>query len=420
MEPIDPYREYDYAGQNPYNTNGESSRQPYNYRTVPHHQSRQPYIPRVADSTTGHFNAQPYESQGPHYQPAEYYSTSTYPSNTHREQPRSHQSTPRYFETQESVRTQPGHDHFYAVNRGGGASSESANRSRYNERQNIAPAAGPSHYPNTYRSRPPAPYSARQDIGRRSPSPSPRDLPENAYHRRVNELGGSTSTSYQPPYRRGHSAPVSESARKYSTSSHAPYPSPHTPGGGLSRSTNSTNGNYGDSSFDTPTSKRSDRKFVVNLPAPDYISLSDPTLPATSKKNDIPQPKLLVLDMNGALVYRDRSDKRKSYPRPYLASFLEYLFFAEPITSEGSIQPRPWEVFVWSSAQPHNVQGMVESTFGDVFVKGVWTPEDTKEKKQRQARGEGRMLGVWARDKLGLTENDYRKCWFPKLPPRSI
>ncbi|KAL7419803.1 hypothetical protein Q5752_005719 [Cryptotrichosporon argae] len=122
-------------------------------------------------------------------------------------------------------------------------------------------------------------------------------------------------------------------------------------------------------------------------------------------------PKLLVLDLNGALVHRSAhtGNQRKSYPRPYLRCFLEYLFLPDPPGTEYEEGARPWNVFVWSSAQPHNVRRMVEDTFGHDFVWGVWEEEDEVAKAARLERGEGRLLGVWARDMMGLASHDYNR-----------
>ncbi|XP_006457098.1 hypothetical protein AGABI2DRAFT_188799 [Agaricus bisporus var. bisporus H97] len=115
--------------------------------------------------------------------------------------------------------------------------------------------------------------------------------------------------------------------------------------------------------------------------------------------------KLLVLDLNGTLVFRSpyRSPRerlhgrgsaeddvyarfdpsqprplRAVHPRPYLSSFRQYLF--HPKT-------RRWlDTMVWSSAQPHSVNDMVTRCFGDA---------------------KGGLVAIWARDKLGLNGIDY-------------
>jgi hypothetical protein len=130
-------------------------------------------------------------------------------------------------------------------------------------------------------------------------------------------------------------------------------------------------------------------------------------------------PKLLVLDLNGTLIYRNKggSNSRTSYPRPYLGCFLEYLFRASTDNS-----PRPWHVFVWSSAQPHNVRTMLESTFDAKHIAGLWdekkqedevfeVKDEVTEVKDEGSEAEdlevGKVLGVWARDKMGLSEQEY-------------
>ncbi|OCF45029.1 hypothetical protein I317_01080 [Kwoniella heveanensis CBS 569] len=143
----------------------------------------------------------------------------------------------------------------------------------------------------------------------------------------------------------------------------------------------------------------------ILLPSTEYLELSKPTPPL---KGDHVIPKLLVLDLNGALVYRNRSsaDRRRSSPRPYLQSFLEYVFL--PDADAGPSVRRPWEVFVWSSAQPHNVRGMVEGALGTRWSEGIWNEETSRSKAAREG-GEGRLLGVWARDKMGLAASDYTR-----------
>ncbi|KAL1410202.1 hypothetical protein Q8F55_004207 [Vanrija albida] len=153
--------------------------------------------------------------------------------------------------------------------------------------------------------------------------------------------------------------------------------------------------------LNSPGRSRQDSPAPVMLPPGPYVDISREAV----QHSEEPTPKLLVLDLNGALVYRTAHTgaARKAYPRPFLNCFLQYVFLPEP---EGG--PRPWEVFVWSSAQPHNVRHMVETTFGERWIEGVWTEEDRLSKVEREQRGEGRLLGVWARDKMNLG-NDYNR-----------
>ncbi len=89
--------------------------------------------------------------------------------------------------------------------------------------------------------------------------------------------------------------------------------------------------------------------------------------------------KLLVLDLNGALLFRPKHKKsRTCHPRPYLSTFTSFLF--HPATRE-------WlDTMVWSSAQPKNVGWMVERAFGQHVDK---------------------LKLVWTRDQMGLSKAEY-------------
>ena len=125
-------------------------------------------------------------------------------------------------------------------------------------------------------------------------------------------------------------------------------------------------------------------------PSPEYLAT---TLEPSSKLDDFSaQRKLLILDLNGTLVFRSPHQKKNAYQyrgnqrplrtvhrRPYLTSFTNYLF--HPTV-------RQWlDTMVWSSAQPHSVADMVGHGF----------PGKRDE-----------LVAIWARDTLGLTQEDYR------------
>jgi hypothetical protein len=135
--------------------------------------------------------------------------------------------------------------------------------------------------------------------------------------------------------------------------------------------------------------------FEIPLPDEEYMELSAPFIAHDEEDPVALASKLLVLDLNGTLIYRNKggSNSRTSYPRPYLGCFFKYIY--RPLADEYTA--RPWEVFVWSSAQPHNVRTMLESTFDPEHIKGIW----------------GDQKNVWARDKMGLSDQEY--CEFPSL-----
>ncbi|THV04175.1 hypothetical protein K435DRAFT_569034, partial [Dendrothele bispora CBS 962.96] len=111
--------------------------------------------------------------------------------------------------------------------------------------------------------------------------------------------------------------------------------------------------------------------------------------------------KLIILDLNGTLLYRAPPESRDLYPRKrgryplyittrplrivyarlYIPSFRKYLFHAET---------RKWlDVMVWNSAQPHsNVDA------------------GTQEEKEGEKKNSG-LIAVWAKDTLGLNKAAY-------------
>ena len=112
----------------------------------------------------------------------------------------------------------------------------------------------------------------------------------------------------------------------------------------------------------------------IHLPAPipteDYLNQAA-KIPECL---DRPQRLLLVLDLNGTLVYRPGRDSTRSISRPFLQPFLKYIF-------------ENFYVMVWSSAKPYNVSRMVNA---------VLTSE------QRSL-----LVAQWGRDKFGLTQDQY-------------
>lgn len=153
---------------------------------------------------------------------------------------------------------------------------------------------------------------------------------------------------------------------------------------------------------------------IPTEPSLEYLALAD--TPSRRLSDPSESRKLLILDLNGTLVYRSphtpRSQRpagrymggggrggggggygstgyedpyknsvrplRPVYARPYMPSFVQYLF--HPKT-------RTWlDTMVWSSAQPHSVDDMVGRCFGEL---------------KRE------LLAVWARDTLGLLNHEY-------------
>ncbi|THH15462.1 hypothetical protein EW146_g5025 [Bondarzewia mesenterica] len=124
-------------------------------------------------------------------------------------------------------------------------------------------------------------------------------------------------------------------------------------------------------------------------PSPSYLALS--ATPSETISIPSSSRKLLVLDLNGTLLLRSaraprtgrftqRPPLRKVHPRPYMENFRAYLF-AE--------RTKEWlEVMVWSSAQPHSVDDMVDKAFGE---------------------DKNKLIAIWARDTLGLAPDHYHR-----------
>ncbi|KAK5120068.1 hypothetical protein LTR85_006549 [Meristemomyces frigidus] len=91
---------------------------------------------------------------------------------------------------------------------------------------------------------------------------------------------------------------------------------------------------------------------------------------------DQPRPLLVVLDLNGTLLYRKQRGGSTFVERPRLKEFLYYLLSHH-------------RVMVWSSARPGNVEPMCAKLF---------TAEQRKN-----------LVAVWGRDKLRLSTDHYNQ-----------
>ncbi|KAG0266468.1 hypothetical protein BG011_002258 [Mortierella polycephala] len=87
---------------------------------------------------------------------------------------------------------------------------------------------------------------------------------------------------------------------------------------------------------------------------PEYMSIAA----REPETTDEPQNQLLILDLNGALLYRGI---KHITARPHVTSFLKFVF-------------EHFRVMVWSSARPHRVDTMVQTVFGEMAreLDRVW------------------------------------------------
>ena len=102
---------------------------------------------------------------------------------------------------------------------------------------------------------------------------------------------------------------------------------------------------------------------------PEYLSIAE-LLPQLAPR---PQRLLLVLDLNGTLIHRQRASSKYS-PRPSLQPFLDYCFANH-------------SVMIWSSATPSNVSAVCAQIFSLA--------------RRRE------LLGEWGRDTLDLSNVEY-------------
>ncbi|KAJ3800177.1 hypothetical protein GGU11DRAFT_662020, partial [Lentinula aff. detonsa] len=130
----------------------------------------------------------------------------------------------------------------------------------------------------------------------------------------------------------------------------------------------------------------------IPVPNSAYLHLSEQSSVRLTDPTE--RRKLLILDLNGTLLYREPRFRegrdpyvtneprqlRPTHPRPYIPSFKAFLF--HPAT-------RKWlDTMVWSSAQYANVKDMVGRCFGEEQKEG--------------------LVAIWDRKFLGLNELQYR------------
>lgn len=112
----------------------------------------------------------------------------------------------------------------------------------------------------------------------------------------------------------------------------------------------------------------------IMLPAPQPLELYLKQAFAEPIIADTPNQILVVLDLNGTVLYRPNRNAKTMIPRPHLKPFLRYLF-------------HNFKVMVWSSAQPTNVKSLVEQAV-DKDLRSM-------------------LVDIWARDTFGLSPKNY-------------
>ncbi|KAF1831994.1 hypothetical protein BDW02DRAFT_571482 [Decorospora gaudefroyi] len=121
-------------------------------------------------------------------------------------------------------------------------------------------------------------------------------------------------------------------------------------------------GRYGDEKIMLPAPQ----------PTPEYLdqAAGEPSV------TELPGQLLVILDLNGTVLYRPNRKARTMIQRPFLKPFMRYLF-------------DNFKVMVWSSAKPDNVKSLVSQSLED----------DLRAK----------LVAQWARDSFGLSPTNYQQ-----------
>lgn len=125
----------------------------------------------------------------------------------------------------------------------------------------------------------------------------------------------------------------------------------------------------------TAPTKRS-REPKIMLPAPSPTEAYMAQAAAEPSTVELSGRILVILDLNGTLLYRPTRNKKTMIARPFLIPFLRYLF-------------SNFAVMVWSSARPENVAALVEQSL----------EEDLRET----------LVARWARDAFNLKPEYYNR-----------
>jgi hypothetical protein len=117
-----------------------------------------------------------------------------------------------------------------------------------------------------------------------------------------------------------------------------------------------------------------DEKIMLPAPQPtqEYLdqAAGEPT------KTDSPGHLLVILDLNGTVLFRPNRNAKMMIERPFLKQFLRYLF-------------ENFKVMVWSSAKPDNVKSLVSQALDNDL--------------------RSQLVAQWARDSFGLSPTNYQQ-----------
>ena len=105
-----------------------------------------------------------------------------------------------------------------------------------------------------------------------------------------------------------------------------------------------------------PTGRSREPKIMLPAPAPTKAYMKQAAEEPSTV--ELSGRILVILDLNGTLLYRPSRNNTKMIARPFLAPFLRYLF-------------SNFAVMVWSSARPQNVAALVDQALEDDLKKSL-------------------------------------------------
>lgn len=115
-----------------------------------------------------------------------------------------------------------------------------------------------------------------------------------------------------------------------------------------------------------------DNKIMLPAPQPttEYLAQAAEQPVTVDTQSEI----LVILDLNGTLLFRPNRNAKTMIERPFLKPFLRYLF-------------QNFKVMVWSSAKPDNVKSLVSQSLDNTL--------------------RSQLVAQWARDSFGLSPANY-------------
>lgn len=147
-----------------------------------------------------------------------------------------------------------------------------------------------------------------------------------------------------------------------------------------------------------PKGRSRDRKIMLPAPAPTEVYLTQAALEPTTA--ELPNRILVILDLNGTLLYRPNRNNKTMIARPFLIPFLRYLF-------------SNFSIMVWSSARPQNVSSLVEQSLEEDLRKSLvaqWTRDDFHLKPEyynANVQVYKNLDLVWSKDEIQRKHPDY-------------